>query len=289
MSAGFRDAPAEGSPTVSAVVDMNMRIATAPLPWNEGEAHGNSESGKTLRGGEADVAGLTTAGAHDDRDPLRDPRLLIIEDCTLDRENLVAAFTADGAAVAPVGAWDLPSLFTALRTGLPDLVLINMATRDSAKLLNAIFDVSPRMKVIVLGIAEEDEEVIVACAEAGVSGYHLRNESLDDLLELIRRVADGETSCPPRISTVLLRRLSALATQRQPEPKELVLTPREEQILRLLDMRLSNREIASQLCISVHTVKNHVHSLLTKLGVSTRTEAAVRARTASFTVATPEN
>jgi DNA-binding NarL/FixJ family response regulator len=60
--------------------------------------------------------------------------------------------------------------------------------------------------------------------------------------------------------------------------KELVLTSREDQILRLLELGLSNQEIASQLCIAVHTVKNHVHSVLTKLEVRSRAEAVVRFR-----------
>ena len=82
---------------------------------------------------------------------------------------------------------------------------------------------------------------------------------------------------------MLLRRLSTLAARRQPVAKELVLTAREAQILRLLEMGLSNRNIADHLGIAIHTVKNHVHSVLTKLGVSTRAEAAALARTIRYT------
>ncbi len=112
-----------------------------------------------------------------------------------------------------------------------------------------------------------------------MAGYHLRTESLDDLIDLIRKVAAGESLCSPRVSAILLRRLSALASQRPPASKELVLTAREIQILRMLELGLANRQIAEELCIAIHTVKNHVHSLLTKLGVSTRAQAAVVART----------
>lgn len=82
---------------------------------------------------------------------------------------------------------------------------------------------------------------------------------------------------------MLLRRLSALAAQRQPAAKELVLTAREAQVLRMLEMGLSNRNIADHLGIAIHTVKNHVHSVLTKLGVRTRAEAAALARTIRYT------
>jgi DNA-binding NarL/FixJ family response regulator len=77
----------------------------------------------------------------------------------------------------------------------------------------------------------------------------------------------------------LLQRLSALASQPQNPLGERILTAREVEILGMLEAGMSNREIADRLCIAVHTVKNHVHSVLTKLGVATRAEAAASART----------
>jgi DNA-binding NarL/FixJ family response regulator len=212
------------------------------------------------------------------QDPLRDESILIIDDCTLYRENLAATFVLYGTA-APSVAWDLPSLVTALEDTTPRIVLVNIATRDCALLLQAAMEISPNVRVIVLGVSEDDESEIVACAEAGVAGYHTRTESLDDLLVLMRTVAAGKSFCSPRVSAILLRRLSALASQRPPAAKELVLTARESQILRMLELGLSNQDIAAQLCIAVHTVKNHVHSVLSKLGVSTRAEAAALSRT----------
>jgi DNA-binding NarL/FixJ family response regulator len=216
------------------------------------------------------------------QDPLRDETILIIDDCTLYRENLAATFALYGT-VAPSVAWDLPSLVTALEETTPSIVLLNIATRGSALLLRAAMEISPNVRVIVLGVSEDDESEIVACAEAGVAGYHMRTESLDDLLVLIRKVAAGKSFCSPRVSAILLRRLSAPASQRPPAASELVLTAREAQILRMLELGLSNQDIAAQLCIAVHTVKNHVHSLLTKLGVGTRAEAAALSRTVHYT------
>lgn len=214
----------------------------------------------------------------DVRDPLRGENMLIIDDCTLYRENLVAIFAQNGIATPSV-AWDLPSLVTTLDGIDPTIVLLNIATRGSALLLRAVKDLRPKVRVIVLGASEENESEIVACAEAGVSGYHMRTDSLEDLLVLIRKVAGGETLCSPKVSAILLRRLSALASQREPAAKELALTTREAQILTMLELGRSNQDIATQLSIAVHTVKNHVHSLLTKLGVSTRAEAAALSRT----------
>jgi DNA-binding NarL/FixJ family response regulator len=212
---------------------------------------------------------------------LRDTKVLIIDDSKLCREYLAGVVAANGAAVPGV-AWDLSSLVTAFEAATPRVILLNTATRDSAILLRRALEMSPHARVIALGLSEEDESEIVACAEAGVAGYHTRTQSLEDLLLLIRRVAAGESFCSPRVSAILLRRLSALASQRQPVGEELVLTAREAQILRMLELGLSNREIAGQLCIAVHTVKNHVHSLLTKLGVSTRAQAAALSRTMRY-------
>lgn len=212
---------------------------------------------------------------------LREARVLIVDDCTLYRDY-VAAVVASHGVTAPGVAWDLPSLIASFEATLPRVILVNMATRDSAGLLRSALNLGPHVRVVALGVFEDDESEIVACAEAGVAGYHLRTESLEDLLVLIHKVAAGESHCSPRVSAVLLRRLSSLASQRQPVPKELALTDREAQILGMLKLGLSNRDIAEQLCIAVHTVKNHVHSLLSKLGVSTRAQAAALARTIEY-------
>jgi len=204
--------------------------------------------------------------------------ILIIDDCTLYRENLAAIFALNGIP-APSVAWDLPSLIGTLERSNPSIVLLNIATRGGALLLRAVMNLSPNVRGIVLGASEDDESAIVACAEAGVAGYHMRNDSLEDLLVLIRKVAAGEIFCPPRVSAILLRRLSTLASQRQPGLRELALTAREAEILKMLELGRSNQDIATHLCIAVHTVKNHVHSVLTKLEVGTRAEAAAVSRT----------
>ncbi|BBY19350.1 response regulator transcription factor [Mycolicibacterium litorale] len=216
------------------------------------------------------------------RSQLPDARFLIVDDCTLHRENLATVFVVRGASKLAV-AWNLTTLCAALSEATPEIVLVNMGSRESVQLLRFVRETCPAAKVIVVGIPDDDECQIIACAEAGVAGYHMRAESLDELFALIRRVATGEAVCSPRISAMLLRRLSDLAAQRQPVSRELVLTTREAQILRMLELGLSNRDIAADLCIAVHTVKNHVHSLLHKLGVSTRAEAAALSRTIGYT------
>ncbi|MGY4652974.1 LuxR C-terminal-related transcriptional regulator [Mycobacterium sp. URHB0021] len=215
--------------------------------------------------------------------PHPDPKCLIIDDCTLHRENLAAVFVRHGRS-RPAVAWDVPSLFTALRDAIPDIVLVNMDIRDSVAMLRLVKQHCLECKVIVVAVDEDDESEIIKCAEAGVDGYHLKTETLDDLLALMSRVASGESLCSPRVSAILLKRLSALAAQRNTKSDEVPLTTREIQILGMLETGLSNRDIADQLCIALHTVKNHVHSVLGKLGVSSRAEAAALSRSTHHAV-----
>jgi DNA-binding NarL/FixJ family response regulator len=211
-------------------------------------------------------------------DPLRGTSILIIDDCMLFRENLAAIFEPNLKADLHI-AWDLPSLVSALQETEPHIVLLNISARDSALLLRAAMDLSPAARVIVLGASDDNEAEVIACAEAGVAGYHMRSDSLEDLLGLMRNVADGNTSCPPAVAAMLLRRVSALAARREPPGRELApLTTRETQILAMLELGRSNQDIAAHLSIAVHTVKNHVHSVLTKLGVRSRAEAAALSR-----------
>ncbi|CAN5377695.1 hypothetical protein BH11ACT6_BH11ACT6_44380 [soil metagenome] len=225
-------------------------------------------------------AGATTSpwGSVAGPEPLLSERVLVIDDCTLFRDNLVAVLVLNGFAT-PAVAWDLPSLVAALADASVRIVLLNMRSRGSHLLLSAAKEMNPALRVVALGASEADEAEVVACAEAGVWGYHMRTDTLNDLIVLVHNVATGMPSCPPRVSAILLRRLSSLASQAQPEDRELALTAREIQILRMLELGRSNRDIATHLSIAIHTVKNHVHSVLTKLGVSTRAEAAALSRT----------
>jgi DNA-binding NarL/FixJ family response regulator len=219
---------------------------------------------------------------------LRDARVLIVDDCTLHRENLAALIAANGAAEIGTAS-DLPTLTRALREGAPSVMLLNIATIGSATLLREALEMAPDLHVIVLGVAEDDEPRIVECAEAGASSYHTRGDSTQDLLTLVAKVNAGESFCSPRVSATLIRRLSALASQRPAMTGELVLTTREAEILEMLKLGLPNREIAEELCIAVHTVKNHVHSLLAKLGVNSRGEAAALAASLHSTSAAARN
>ena len=178
----------------------------------------------------------------------------------------------------PLTAWDLPFLRRALDDTGVRIVLLDMATRESPSLLRAAMDINPELRAVAVAVSGDDEVKVVECEEAGVLGYHLRSDSLQELIALIRAVASGTSSKPPTIAAILQRQLSTLASAPSREDKEPVLTPREHQILRLLELGRSNRAIAAEVGIAVPTVKNHVHNVLSKLGVGTRAEAAATSR-----------
>jgi len=135
----------------------------------------------------------------------------------------------------------------------------------------------PEVSLIALAIDDTDESV-VAWAEAGVAGFVTSDTSLEELMAVVACVADGGTQCSPSATAALLRRLAELASHRAPRPRILQLTPREREVVALIDRGLSNKQIASELHIELATVKNHVHSVLEKLQVDRRGAAAAAVR-----------
>lgn len=127
---------------------------------------------------------------------------------------------------------------------------------------------------------EESETSVLACVELGVDGMLQRSGDLEELRAVVQRVLVGQTACSPGLGGVLLRRLGGGGNARdrvEPDPLR-HLTPREREVLELLERGWSNQQIARELCIEVRTVKNHVHHLLDKMQVSRRGEAAARLR-----------
>ncbi len=180
--------------------------------------------------------------------------VLLIDDCALYREALASALLSNGIARVTT-AWDLPSLMNRLESTAPQVILLDLAGGMAQTFLRAVSHLSPGLPLVTVATPEDDPEVIFACAEAGVAAYHMRIDSLADLLVLIRIAAEGGTWCPPQISATLLRRVSAVADSRRPATKDSGLTTREIQVLHMLELGRSNQQIALELSIAVHTVK----------------------------------
>lgn len=204
-----------------------------------------------------------------------DAPVLILDDFVLARDCLAASLTAHYNDVRC--AWNLPSLFRETECVMPQLILLDFGTHDSVNLLQVCMDLQPQPKVIVLGLSEEWD--VVTCAESGAAGLHLRSESFLQLLTLMNEVGNGRAHCSPDVSSLLLGRVyKTVAGRVDSDPAFGALTAREQEILGLIEEGLTNQQIASRLSVTVHTVKNHVHSLLAKLGVGSRAEASKVAR-----------
>jgi len=119
----------------------------------------------------------------------------------------------------------------------------------------------------------EDETQVLSCAQVGIAGYVTRDGSVEDVVAAIKAASRGEVHCSPKIAGSLFRRIAALSTERPGRTGNGVLTAREAQILKLVQEGMSNKMISRTLGIELPTVKNHVHSILVKLGIHRRAEA----------------
>lgn len=157
----------------------------------------------------------------------------------------------------------------------PDVVVMDIAMPrlNGLEATRRITAECPGCRVLVL-TAREEERYVVQLLQAGAMGYLPKTVGLDELLEAIRAVAQGESVLPPAVAAVVVRHLAGEElTGEEPRP----LTDRELEVLRLAAEGLTNYDIAQRLYISVRTVEAHLTHIYNKLGVSSRTEAVVHA------------
>ncbi len=153
----------------------------------------------------------------------------------------------------------------------PDIVLVDaeLAADEGMRVVDSIKSGTSSSRVLLL--AERAAHMQVESAlEAGADGYTLKDISLDELEQAVRRIVSGDTVLHPDAAAAVARRIAANGKE-----KPSMLTPRQREILRLLSLGLENKQIARRLGIGVHTVKTHVSRVLAKLGASSRTEAVV--------------
>jgi two-component system, NarL family, nitrate/nitrite response regulator NarL len=200
--------------------------------------------------------------------------VLIVADVRLYRDGLAESLSAC-PRVLVVGTCanrgDACVLVPRMR---PEVVLVDVATRESLELIRDLRTESLRSKVLAFAVDELASDII-DCAEAGAAGYVTAEASIEDLVLAIEGIAREELKCSPRVAAQLFGRISERRQQWSLETR--TLTNRERQVLDCLRQGSSNKEIAQALNIAEPTVKNHVHHLLEKLAVTTRAQAAALA------------
>lgn len=162
----------------------------------------------------------------------------------------------------------------------PHIVLMDMRMPilDGVEATRRLTETQPDCRVIVL-TTFDDDELVFEGLRAGAVGYLLKAVSTPRLLEAIRTVARGESILEPSVTAKVVAEFARLANQAsRPQPLLNLLSEREREVLRLVAKGATNREIAAALYIAEGTVRNHLTTILSKLEVSDRTQAAVKAK-----------
>ncbi|ASR36142.1 DNA-binding response regulator [Prauserella marina] len=207
-------------------------------------------------------------------------RVGIVDDQTLVRHG-VRSLLELSPEVSVIGeAADGDEALAMLASDTPDVLLLDlrMPGKDGIDTLNAMRAAGIATPTLVL-TTFDDDELVLRALRAGAKGYLLKDVTLEQLIDAIRVLAAGGSLVQPALTDRLLKATDQLPTPDDFDdlPPPLPLTDREQEILRLLAGGFANREIATALHLAEGTVKNHVSSLLTKLGVRDRTRAVLRA------------
>lgn len=194
-------------------------------------------------------------------------RVLVVEDHNVVRQGLVALLKVAGDLDVVGEAADGEQAITQFRKYQPDITLIDLRLPKlgGVDAISQIRKETPHARFIVLTTYDGDEDIYRAL-KAGAKAYLLKGMTSEELMMAIRSVHAGKSHIPPAIAERLAERMGSEE-----------LTPRESDVLEQIVSGKSNKEIAAELEISEATVKTHINSLLAKLGVTDRTQAATAA------------
>lgn len=220
-------------------------------------------------------------GEWDGDDPASDDiRVMICDDHALFRRGLIMVLEAEDDIEVVAEAEDGEDALEKAVEFVPDVVLmdVRMPGVDGIEATRRIADKVPTAKILMLTVSDEEEDLYEAI-KAGATGYLLKEVSIEEVAPAARAVVAGQSLISPSMASKLLGEFSNLAKRAEerssvPTPR---LTERELEVLRLVALGKSNREIAGDLYISENTVKNHVRNILEKLHLHTRMEAVMYA------------
>jgi len=202
-------------------------------------------------------------------------KIAIIEDNRFVREGL--ALKLNEQADFTVCCSSANGRMDDLREAAPKVLLLDVGLEgeDSLELAERVRSEFPKIRVIVMDLLPVHED-LVEFVNAGVSGFILKDATLEDLVTTIRSVAGGQTILPPEMTSTLFSQIVEEAVLRGPAAvsEATDLTPREREVIGLIADGLSNKAIAKDLHISPHTVKSHVRNVMDKLALHSRLQIA---------------
>lgn len=207
--------------------------------------------------------------------PDRPIAVALIEDNRLVREGLTALINQQpGLVVVASQASEVRPL---PRHSSPHVVLLDIGLRkaDSIRIAAKVRTDFPNAKVIIMDLLPAQED-IHDFVNAGVSGFIMKDATLDELVATIRSVATGTNVLPPKMVNTLFSQIArdAIGRARGDVLESVRMTPRERQVVNLIAEGMSNKEIAARLHVAVHTVKSHVRNVLEKLTLHSRLQIA---------------
>jgi len=217
--------------------------------------------------------------------PMKKIRLLLIEDNRLLREGITSLLEEhdDIRVVAALGTND--NIVQKIQSFKPNVMLLDLGLRsqNSLAIVKAAKTRSSATKVIVMDLIPMEADVL-EFVRAGVSGFILKDATIDEFLKTIRSVAQGERVLPSPLTGSLFSQIVDHAVSgAQGTPAKLMesvrMTKRERQVIALVSEGMTNKEIAQKLHLSTYTVKSHVHNILEKLALHTRVQIARYAHT----------
>ena len=203
-------------------------------------------------------------------------RVVVADDHPMYRQGLADLLTKSGIEVVAEAA-NGKAAIKAVEETAPDVVVmdLNMPGLSGVETTRLLAERIPSSRVLVVSVSDEETDVTDAIL-AGASGYVLKDGPVEEVVAGIQAAAAGESLISPRIASTLLRRVRE-GEEVVPGLPPVRLSARELEVLKLIADGLANAEIGEALVISRSTVRNHVASILMKLQVSNRVQAAVRA------------
>jgi two-component system, NarL family, response regulator LiaR len=199
-------------------------------------------------------------------------RVLLVDDHPVVRTGLRALLEAEPDIKVVGEAGNGLAAISLARALRPDIVVTDLLLPgvDGVAVTQRIHAELPTTQVLILSSVGEEDASLVRAVRAGAIGYLVKNAEIDVLVRTVRSAAEGQAHLSPRATARLMQEV------RSPK-NELPLTDRERQVLREITLGRTNKEIAQALHIAETTVKSHVRAILDKLGVRSRTQAALQA------------
>ena len=199
-------------------------------------------------------------------------RVVVVDDHALFRAGVIAELSDHAEIVGEAG--DVDEAVAVVTATVPDVVLldVHLPGGDGHAVVASVLEQLPEVRFLALSVSDEPDDVI-SLVRAGARGYVTKHISPGELVDAIRRVADGDAVFSPRLAGFVLDAFAGAVTATA-DPELDLLSPREQEVMRYLARGYAYKEIAAALHISVKTVETHASSVLRKLQLSSRHELA---------------